>query len=278
MKRHDIALGDDRSLHLVDAGEGPPVVLIHGALVTSQDWVEGPLRALASGRRVLAPDRPGHGRSERPRFAASPDAQAEQMRGGLALLDIRRPLLVAHSFGGLVALAWAAAHPDEVAGLVLVAPIAFPEFRPMEQTLYGPRAMPVAGPLLSAAASPVDPPILRRLQEIMFKPGTPPERWLETFPYGEVLSSANLVREGEDAAAVLPGSPMGFVDLRRIDLPVTILSGDRDLVVDPFRHARPLAGKLPRAELVMVPGAGHMLHHTHPDRLVDAVSAMAART
>lgn len=273
---HQLPLGGGRSLHVVEAGSGPPLVLIHGALVTHHDWLEGPFATLAASHRALAVDRPGHGRSERPRFLASPHAQAEQIRSGLALLDVRRPIVVAHSFGGLVALAWAAAHAEELAGMVLLAPIAFHEFRPVEQGLFSPRALPFTGPLLSMAGErTVDPAILRSLQELMFKPQKPPAHWLDSFPYDEVLAAESMVREGEDAATVLPGSPLAWIDLKRATVPTIILSGDRDLVVDPSRHAKPLAEKLPCAELATLPGVGHMLHHAEPGRVLEAVASLS---
>ncbi|HYE42261.1 MAG TPA: alpha/beta hydrolase, partial [Caulobacteraceae bacterium] len=138
-------------------------------------------------------------------------------------------------------------------------------------------AAPFSGPALSAVGSvSIDPPLLRALQQVMFAPQEPPPGWLERFPYDQVLSPAAMVREGEDAATVLPGSPLGHVDLHRITAPITILAGDEDKVVDPDRHAAPLARRRRRAELVRLPGVGHMVHHAAPEAVIAAVEAQLA--
>ena len=80
-----------------------------------------------------------------------------------------------------------------------------------------------------------------------------------------------MVAEGEDAAAILPMSPAGTVDLARIALPVHVLTGTADRIVEDERQGKALARLLPQAELTEIEGAGHMLHHTHPLPLLAAV-------
>ena len=69
-----VELGPDRSLHAITAGTGPEIVLVHGALATHRDWLDGAFAALAELGRVTAIDRPGHGLSRRPRFEGGPRA------------------------------------------------------------------------------------------------------------------------------------------------------------------------------------------------------------
>src|SRR5207237_3975823 len=127
-----IELGPERSLHAAIAGAGADIVLLHGAMTTHLDWLDGPFEALAGRGRAIAVDRPGHGLSRRPRFAGDPQVQAAQLREGLRALDVRRPVLVGHSFGCLCALTYAERYPDEVAGLVLIGPLAIAEVRPFK--------------------------------------------------------------------------------------------------------------------------------------------------
>ena len=271
-----VTLGAERSLHAVQGGKGPELVLIHGALVTHWDWLQGPFGAFAERFRVTAVDRPGHGFSERPRFAATPRDQAAQISEGLDALGVGRAIVCGHSMGGLVALAMAELFPDRVASLVLLSPLAFPEARPLEHGLLAPRAAPVLGPVLSAIGeATVDRPLLKIVQRLMFAPQPVPPEWEERFPEDQVLTADAMVREGEDSSAVLPFAPAGMMDLASIRVPVRILAGTADQIVDPKRHAEPLAAMLPEADLTELTGLGHMIHHVAPEAVLAAVDAAA---
>jgi pimeloyl-ACP methyl ester carboxylesterase len=268
-----VALDEDRSLHALTAGAGADVVLIHGALNTSADWLAGPFQALAAeGVRVTAIDRPGCGQSRRRRFEAGPRAQAEQIHAGLLRLKVERPVLVAHSFGGMVALAFAEMFPEAVTHLVLVAPLAFPESRPLEHGFLLPRSAPVLGPLLSGIAdATIDLPMLKLFQKLMFSPQEVPELWERHYPYAEMLTAEAMVAQGEDAATILPFAPAGLIDVRRIETPTHILHGIADKVVRSEIHGRPLARLMPNARLTEIEGVGHMPHQVRTDLLVEAV-------
>jgi pimeloyl-ACP methyl ester carboxylesterase len=247
-------------------------VLLHGALSTHRDWLDGPFDALARDFRVTAVDRPGHGLSLRPRFSATPRDQAVQIAEGLDALDVGRALIVGHSMGGLVALAIAERFPERVSGLVLLAPIAFPEARPLEHALLAPRATPLFGPWLSALAEKsMDRPMLKAVQRLMFLPQAVPPAWEEHYPYDQILTAKAMVNEGEEASAILPFAPAGLIDLGAIRVPVHIVTGTADRVADPNRHARLLPLLLRDATLTELPGIGHMLHHAATDSVLAVV-------
>lgn len=272
LQERTIELGRDRSIHAVTEGAGPDILLMHGALATRHDWLAGPFAALTRLGRVTAIDRPGHGGSRRPRFEGDPRAQARQIVEGLDALGIERAVVVGHSMGGLVALAMAELFPDRVTELVLLAPIAFPELRPMEQTLLAPRSAPVIGPLLSLAGERTfDAAFLRMVQVLMFSPDPVPEGWRASFPYGEVLDPAAMVAEGEDTAAILPGSPLGSIDVAAIATPAQIITGTSDKIVEDERQAKRLARLMPNARLIELEGVSHMPHHARPDVVIEAV-------
>lgn len=268
-----LELDGGRALSAVQAGAGRDIVLIHGSFATLQDWASGPLDALARLGRVTAIDRPGHGGSRRPRLGGSPALQAEQIFAGLTALGIDRPLLIGHSFGGLVALHYARCFP--VAGMVLISPIAFPELRPLEHALFAPRAAPIFGPLWAwQMTATLDRPMMELIHRTMFAPEPPPPAWRGTYPWAQVLSTAGTVANGEDVLALHPLlAPRP--DWSDIAVPTTVISGTADLVVDDLRHAAPLAAILPDGHHVRVRGAGHMLHHTHGERVARAVSALS---
>lgn len=276
-KATTLDVGPGRTLHAVQQGAGEDVLLLHGALTTHHDWLAGPADALSRRNRVTALDRPGHGLSRRPRFVGTPRDQAAQIATGLDRLGTGPAVVVGHSFGALVALALAERFPERVAGLVLVAPLIFPEPRLLEHGLIAPRSMPVIGPLISQLGrrSGLDRAAFEWIQVAMFSPAPVPADWKSSFPFDQVLDPDVLVHEGEDAASTLPFSPAGTMDLRRIEAPARILIGARDRVVDHERQGKALARLLPGGRFTEVEGAGHMLHHSHPDTVLRAVREAA---
>lgn len=276
-KATNLDLGSGRTLHAVQQGSGGDVLLLHGAMTTHHDWLAGPADALSEGARVTAIDRPGHGLSRRPRFVGTPRDQAAQIADALVRLEIGRSVVVGHSFGALVALALAERFPERVAGLVLIAPLTFPEPRLLEHGLIAPRSMPVMGPLISrfGRRSGFDRAAIEWIQAVMFSPAPVPDAWKRTFPFEQVLDPDVLVHEGEDSASMLPLSPAGTIDLRRIEAPVHVLVGTGDKVVEQERQGKALARLLRNGRLIEVEGAGHMLHHTHPEFILAAVDKAA---
>ena len=264
-----------RRLAYVEGGAGRDVVLVHGALLTADDMRLGPMPALARSSRCVAFDRPGHGWSDHRRGAdGSLWGQMETLRGAVRALGLERPVICGHSFGGAVALAYAMAHPDEIAGAVALAPICFPEPR-LEQVLFGPRAVPVAGDLLSRAmGATLDPALLRALCRAMFLPQAMPRAFAAAFPFAQAARPDQTVSAGENAMALWPDllrSAMGYAGCRA---PVRILCGTADIVVNGFTQGGPAAALIPTARIGWLAGAGHMLHHAHPDAVVDAVASL----
>ena len=273
-----IELGPDRSLHAVTTGEGPDVLLVHGALETGHDWLAWPVdRLVAEGCRVTVIDRPGHGLSRRPRFEGTPRAQAKQIHEGLEALGIERPVILSHSYGGIASLAYADQFPDAVGALVMVAPIAFPEPRLIEHTLLAPRSIPFFGPLISTAAElTIDRAMLKLIQKLMFSPQDVPDAWESSFPYDRLLDVAAMVFQGEDMAAILPMAPAGLVNVARIETPAHILLGTSDKIVEHALQGRLLGQLMPKAGVTEAQGIGHMLHHARPELVIGAVKEALA--
>jgi len=109
-------------------GAEPAVVLIHGASGNMEDMRLALGEKLAATHRVILIDRPGHGWSSRPSgdTYASPAYQAELVAKALEQLNVRRAILVGHSWGGAFATAYALAFPERTAGLVLLSAVTHP--------------------------------------------------------------------------------------------------------------------------------------------------------
>ena len=225
------AFDNPGSLAFAQAGEGPDVILIHGVLTSLDDMAIALFDTLKDEFRVTAFDRPGHGGTGRS-ANGSPRAQAAAVRASARALGLRRPVVVGHSFGGAVALAYGLDYPDEIAGVVALSPIAFPEPR-LEQVLFTPRTIP--GPLgfwSRAMTSLFDPVLLPILWRAMFLPQDVPERFAERFPFARDGRPAQLLAEGQDAAWMGPGVAWNAAMYPSCRAPVHVLAGDRDLVIN----------------------------------------------
>ena len=112
-----------------DAKGAPPVILIHGAGANLQDMNLALGERLAVRHRVILVDRPGFGFSARKAGeGSSPAYQAAVLRGVLDRLGIDRAIMVGHSWGGTLALAFALDFPERAAGLVIIAAPTHPGF------------------------------------------------------------------------------------------------------------------------------------------------------
>ena len=145
------------------AGDGPPVVLVHGLGASSTAW-HYQLDALAGSHRVFAIDLPGHGRTPLPRDAAGGALAAEVVTAFLEQVAGAPAALAGHSMGGAVALLAALRRPDLVRSLALVSSAGLgPEMPLFLRALCAPgadRLMELVGPLLVRAIGRV--PALRR--------------------------------------------------------------------------------------------------------------------
>src|SRR4029450_7331475 len=147
---------DGVRLHYIESGKGPPVLLLHGNVVTAEDFqTSGVLDLLAARHRVIAFDRPGFGYRDRPHGSAwGARAPARLLRDALVILGVNRPVVLGHSWGAAVALALALNHPDAVRGLVLLSGYYYPTVR-VDALLSSPAAIPIVGDLLRYSTSPL---------------------------------------------------------------------------------------------------------------------------
>jgi len=131
-------LVDGHRLAYHEAGQGPPVLLLHGIPTSSLLWRDV-MATLARRRRVVAPDLLNYGRSAKPaRADVSINAQARLMLGLMDALGLRRVDLVAHDIGGGVAQLMAVRRPERIAKLALANTVCFdswpiPEFKPLQE-------------------------------------------------------------------------------------------------------------------------------------------------
>ena len=241
-----------------EKGEGPPVVLLHGNVVTAEDFqTSGVLDLLARRHRVIAFDRPGFGYSDRPHGSAwSARAQADLLRAAFVVLGVDHPVVLGHSFGASVALALALNHPQEVRGLVLVSGYYYPTLR-ADVLLSSPAAIPLLGDLLRYSISPL---LGRMMQPLLLKGMFTPLRVPANFKTGPApkmsLRPGQIRAESQDGVAMIPGALAMRHRYQELTMPVVIMAGTKDRVVN---------AKQPR------PGVGHMLHYAVTDEVAEAI-------
>ena len=275
MSREITSLDDGRTIAWKQTGGGPDLLAIHGALVTLEDLWLGPVPALAEHFRVTAVDRPGHGHSARHRFVdASPWRQAAILRDFAQKIGLKRPILVGHSFGGAVALAYASLYPEDIAGLVLIAPICLPEMR-LEMVLFGPRAVPHTGePLARVLGATTDKAMLPLLWRAMYLPQQMPAAVEAEFPFALVARPDRMVVEGEDATHLMPGLLRLAMAYPSCKVPARFLAGTADTVVNNATQGLIAASLMPNAAFKWFNGMGHMLHHSRADDVVTATLSL----
>lgn len=261
-------------LHYLSRGEGRPVVLLHGNSGFAHDFASV-LEAIDTGEfRALAFDRPGHGFSERPPQDGAMSAQARLIRGALQTLGVRRPVLVGHSWGGALALSYALQFADEVSALVLLAPAAYSD---EEETNAAQRILveiPVLSDLFIRASDTFIRGEIKRNLERAFSPDTLPPDYLQAAE--SLWARPSQVRAFmQDEYGYNPAVELLARRYGKVRAPTVIVTGDADELVNPGKHAYPLHSEIGHSELVVLPAAGHMLPHTRPEAVVNALRSAA---
>ena len=259
-------------LHYIERGEGPPVVLLHGNVVMAEDFrTSGVLELIARRHRVIAFDRPGFGYSERPHGSAwSARAQADLLRDALDVLGIHRPVVLGHSLGAAVALALALNHPDDVRGLVLLSGYYYPTLR-ADVLLSSPPAIPVLGDLLRFSISPLLGKLFQPLLlKGMFSPLPVPASFTMGSTPNMSLRPGQIRAESQDGVALIPGVIAMRHRYQELTMPVVIMAGTKDGVVN-AKQPRRLHAQSPHSTLRLVPGVGHMLHYAAPEEVAEAI-------
>lgn len=264
-------------IHAVIRGSGPDLVLIHGANGNARDFSFDLIDRMAADFRVIAFDRPGFGFSDAFGGPESPIIQADILRSAAQSLGVDRPIVLGHSYGGAVALAWALRAGEDVAGLTLLAPASHPW--PGDLGLW----YRVSG---SALGQQVILPLVSRLAprgrvqatlEGVFAPDPVPEGYLDHLGLDITLDVAQLQLNARQVTslrayveAMAPGYPA-------LTLPIEILHGTEDTTVGMQYHAARLIVDVDSANLTPLPHTGHMPHHARPEAVADAIRHTARR-
>jgi pimeloyl-ACP methyl ester carboxylesterase len=266
-------------LNVVDIGPrdaaGPPVVMIHGAS-SNLEVMRRPLGdMLAKDHRVILIDRPGHGWSTRTRNVDStPAIQAGMIDEALEKLGIIRAIFVVHSWSGALGARMALDHPGRVAGLVMLAPVAYPW--PGGVGWYNTLVtIPVIGPLLAYTITlPLGLFLTKPGARGVFLPQIMPDDFVSDTATPLLLRPRAFLANARDLvtlkAAVAEQAPR-YADIK---IPTVVISGEIDKTVSPNRHSRPFASAVPNAKLIVLSDVGHMVQHAAPELVISEIEAM----
>jgi pimeloyl-ACP methyl ester carboxylesterase len=228
---------DGLRIHTWTAGQGEPVVLVHGFGVSGRYML--PLaRSLAAGFSVFTPELPGYGRSQKPRVPLAIGGLADALAGCLDALELERPAFVANSMGCQVVTELALRVPERAGPLVLIGPTIDPSQRLARRQLLRGLSDSAREPLGLLALTARD-------------------------------STAIGIR------ALLATVRSALADrieerLPLIEQPTLVLRGGEDRFVSP-EWAERVVALLPRGRLVVVPREPHAVHYTRPDLVANVV-------
>lgn len=258
--------GAELMVAIAGPGDGPPVVLVHGLTSNHHDWGPVAERLIAAGHRVIGVNQRGHGGSTIGSDGFGPARQGTDLGQVLDALDLRDITLVGHSMGGIAALSLMILAPDSgtsrVRSLVLVATLA------STTGIDRRNGLKVAGRDNRVIT---DHPIHGRVFARALFGASPSAAMVD-----DALASA---ARCPDAARI--GASTGLIGydvrdgLRAISTPTTVVCGTRDLLT-PLSENRRIAAAIPGAELVVVPGAGHLLIWEEPEIVASAISDRVA--
>ncbi len=277
----DVPTHDGGSVHVLKAGAGRPLVLLHGVTLAAEVWA--PLFHLVRDRfTIYALDVRGHGQSIVGSDGIGRRAAAHDLATVLDTLDLDDAIVVGHSMGGMIIGEFCGAHPD-----VLDARVGGLLFCNTATANLVPPA--VLGPVLAGGRR-----LAARTASGHPLPRVPADRNLvmSRVAFGANPSGAAVEQVSRLGLAVDPTRYVGlWVDLLDLDTraalagvrqPASVLVGSRDMLT-PVPHAKRIVAALPDPELHVLAGAGHQIMQERPrelatqlDRLVDRVETRAA--
>jgi pimeloyl-ACP methyl ester carboxylesterase len=248
---------DGLAVQYLDEGAGDEaVVFVHGFPFTASMWEPQFPVVVQSGRRALAPDLPGFGRSAVPaeRSAYSIDRYADLVAALVDELGLGRVVLVGLSMGGYVVLAVARRHPEVLAGVVLADTRADPDTAEGRKTRSDHQALveergdvtPLVDGLLTRILADTGP----RHAEVGAFLG---DMMRSTAPAGWI-GALEAMKQRRDQTSLLP----------EIAVPTLVVVGEGDALA-PVDVAEAMAKAIPGARFEIVPGAGHVANLENPE-------------
>ena len=258
----------------LSAGQGSPLLLIHGIGDSSSTWLPV-VESFAADHTVIAPDLLGHGLSDKPRADYSIAAYANGMRDLLSVLGIDRVTVVGHSLGGGVAAQFAYTFPERCERLVLVGTGGIARSVSLLLRLAAtPNAdllMPTLGMPVFKLGSRLAAHMLRLLGTDL---GRDSEEILKVFDSLPDAASRRAILRTLRSGVDWRGQVITMLDRAYLTegMPTLLLWGAHDAII-PVEQGYLAAASMPGSRLEIFEDAGHFPHHSDPDRFTAVVRA-----
>ena len=255
------------------AGDGPPLVLLHGVGDNALDW-RWVMPALAHDHRVYAPDLPGSGGNIKPAADHYSSAFFQRFVGSfMDALGAERTAVVGNSAGGLIALRMALAEPERVTALGVVAGAGLgrkvsPALRSLSLPGYGRMAVAWGRRRPGAAQR-----ALGRSALVFARPWRVPREWLkEQYRLARLPGFLKAQLATVRAQVGIRGQREVLLDrLPDLQTPTLVVWGVRDRVL-PYLQAHQAIARLPEGSLELIPNCGHLPHVEHPERFAASLA------
>ena len=276
---------DGVPVHAVVMGDGPDLVLIHGAGGNVRDFTQGFAQGLSDRYRVIVFDRPGLGYTGRtdPAYnraftntAESPSEQAALLQKAAAQLGADAPIVLGHSYGGAVALAWAVHHPENILAVVSAGGVAMP-WPGTLGSFYSVNGSRLGGGLLAPFinAWATDDRIESAVPPI-FAPNDVPEDYIDQVGAPLLVRKDSFRANARQVNSLRPHIVEQANHYPNLTLPIELIHGRADDTVPLDVHAGPLSTIAQNATLTVLEGVGHMPHHADRDSIYAAIDRAAA--
>jgi len=267
---------DGVRIHYQEAGDeaAPPMILIHGFISSNLVWSDVFLPLAGAGFRVIAPDLPGYGYSDKPGDAEyTIEAQARAVLGLMNQLDIRKAIIVGASYGGAIAATLALDYPERVERVVLVGPVT--NDQPKKKLLLRISCLPIIGDIVTPLFLGSRWVLRQRTRQVYRRIGAAlDEHKLEARHH--LLATSNVHRAMIRTARRWSANRIQR-DASLIKQPTLIMWGDVDTHI-PLREGLKLRDAIPNSRLVVFRNCGHLPPTEHPEKFVEVVAGFCAAT
>lgn len=261
---------DGVRIHYQEAGEedAPPLILIHGFISSNLIWSNTLLPLANAGFRVIAPDLPGYGYSDKPkhlRYTINEQARAVQRL--MDVLGIGTATIVGASYGGAIAATLALDYPERVAKLILVGAVTNDEAR--KKLLLRISRFPVVGDIVTPLFLGSRWILRKRMQNMYRRMGKPINERMVAARH-HLLETANTHRAMIRTARHWSATRIDR-EASLIRQPTMLVWGDEDDHI-PLEHAVKLRDTLPNGRLMVFRNCGHLPPAEHPEKFVEVVT------